>query len=338
MPASSSSRSARMALALALLAAPTCAVSGPWHDDGPVAIRLVSPWLVAPRGAELALGLEVALDPGWHIYWLNSGDAGYPPRLDFGGTPGLVTAELRFPVPHRYDLPGKLVAFGYGERVVYPVTLRGTFGDTPTLDVTGTVDYVVCAGECIPFTTHLELVQPFGEAARPDAESRALLAAWSSRVPTPAPEGTATGRLLERSDAGGTLEIAFAGLPEEPTDLFFAPHELVELGRPVALAVRGDDRGDRRHRFAVPFAWKVRPSGAPPELGLEWTLAFGESGWTGRTGVPLGAASAPATQPSGPITPTDPAPLTWPWRVVVAATALGLVWALWPRAKGGPRP
>ncbi len=259
----------------------------------------------------------MALDPGWHIYWLNSGDAGYPPRLDFAATSGPVTAELQFPVPHRYDLSGHLVAFGYGDRVIYPITLRGTFG------------------ECIPFTTHLELVQPFGETARPDAETQPLLAAWSSRVPGRAPEGTANGRLLERSDAGGTLEIAFADLPEEPTDLFFAPHELVELGRPVALA----DRGDRRHRFAVPFAWKIRPSGAPPELRLDWTLAFAESGWTGRTSVLPAALPEPSTPPPPePSAPGDPAALAWPWHVVLAATALGLVWALWPRGKGGPRP
>jgi DsbC/DsbD-like thiol-disulfide interchange protein len=313
---------------LALLPLPARAAAGPWHDDGPAALRLLSPWSVAPRGAELALGLEVALDPGWHIYWLNSGDAGYPPRLDFRATAGLSGMELQFPVPHRYELPGELVAFGYGERLVYPLTARGGFHAVADLAIAGTVDYVVCASECIPFTSQLTLAQRFGDVSAADPATQPLLATWRSRVPAPAPSGIATARAFDLRHAGGTLELAFTGLPAPPVDLFFAPHELVELGKPLH---RRSGDGDL---YTVPFTWKVRRDPPPGELVVDWTVALGEAGWNGRATVPLGEPSPAGVSRSpdstAPQAPHRPA-VAWPWWGVLAAAVLGLAWALWPR-------
>lgn len=324
---------AALAALLALLPLPARAAAGPWHDDGPAMLRLISPWSVAPRGAELALGLEVALDPGWHIYWLNSGDAGYPPRLDFGATAGLSEVELQFPVPHRYELPGDLVAFGYGERVIYPLTARGGFQAAADLAIAGTVDYVVCASECIPFTSRLTLAQRFGNVPAADLATQPLLATWRSRVPAPAPPGCATARAVDLRHAGGTLELAFTGLPAPPVDLFFAPHELVELGKPLHR------RSGDRDLYTVPFTWKVRRDPPPGELALDWTAALGEAGWSGRATVALGEPSpdgvAASPDSRSPQEPRSPAP-AWPWWLVLAAAVLGLAWALWPRTESRP--
>ena len=43
-------------------------------------VRLVSARNTAPAG-EVRLALEFSLRPGWHIYWQNPGDAGFPPQL-----------------------------------------------------------------------------------------------------------------------------------------------------------------------------------------------------------------------------------------------------------------
>ena len=67
------------------------------------------------------MGLHFTLAPGWHVYWKNSGDAGFPPvvpcssRAEILGKP-----ELLWPAPQRFELPGDLVAFGYEDEVVYP--------------------------------------------------------------------------------------------------------------------------------------------------------------------------------------------------------------------------
>src|SRR5262245_21594222 len=113
----------RMALLALLLLLPASArgAASPWAENEQSRVRLVTPWRVAPRQGELRLGLHFTLAPGWHVYWKNSGDAGFPPVVVFRPAPGLGGTELLWPAPERFELPGDLVAFGYQNEVVYPV-------------------------------------------------------------------------------------------------------------------------------------------------------------------------------------------------------------------------
>src|SRR5207237_3864265 len=89
------------------------AVSSPWAANPQSSVRLITPWQVAPLASgtgDLRLGLHFKLAPGWHVYWKNSGDAGFPPVVDLGKTPGLQSAELLWPAPRRFELRGGLVA------------------------------------------------------------------------------------------------------------------------------------------------------------------------------------------------------------------------------------
>ncbi|MCM2269211.1 MAG: hypothetical protein NDJ75_03865, partial [Thermoanaerobaculia bacterium] len=71
----------RVVLGCALLAPPLAAVAGPWAENAQARVRLVSRFAVAVPGGDAGLGLEFRMAPGWHVYWLNPGDAGYPPKL-----------------------------------------------------------------------------------------------------------------------------------------------------------------------------------------------------------------------------------------------------------------
>ena len=111
-------------LILVLAAVPLVAAIGPWEKNPQSSVRLISPWQVAPvspADSEIRLGLHFKLAPGWHVYWKNSGDAGFPPVVVFGKTPGMESAELLWPAPERFELRGGLVAFGYADEVVYPI-------------------------------------------------------------------------------------------------------------------------------------------------------------------------------------------------------------------------
>ena len=67
--------------ALPALTAEALAATGPWFETPEGKVRLVSARAVAAPDGNPALGLEFALAPGWHVYWRNAGDAGYPPDL-----------------------------------------------------------------------------------------------------------------------------------------------------------------------------------------------------------------------------------------------------------------
>src|SRR6266852_2224401 len=101
-------------------ASPAAAVASAWARNPQTQVRLLSGERVAARRGELRLGLQFRLAPGWHVYWKNSGDAGFAPILTVSA-PGLSGAALLWPAPHRFELPGDLEALGYAGEVVYPV-------------------------------------------------------------------------------------------------------------------------------------------------------------------------------------------------------------------------
>jgi len=49
-------------------------------------------------------GLYFKLEAGWHIYWMNPGDAGEPPHVQWTLPVGITAGPLRFPAPKRLPL------------------------------------------------------------------------------------------------------------------------------------------------------------------------------------------------------------------------------------------
>ena len=67
-------------------------------------------------------GLYFKLEPGWHIYWKNPGDAGLPPHIQWTLPKGITAGPMQFPVPKRLPL-GPLMDFGYEGEVYFPMML-----------------------------------------------------------------------------------------------------------------------------------------------------------------------------------------------------------------------
>jgi len=86
----------RLIFALLLLLAagmPAWAVLN-FADTDHVHVQLVSPAGDIFPGGDNKLGLYFKLEPGWHIYWKNPGDAGLPPdRCSFPRRSGCHSAR-----------------------------------------------------------------------------------------------------------------------------------------------------------------------------------------------------------------------------------------------------
>lgn len=249
---------------LLAMGGPAFGVASEWVVRGPSRLRLVTPYTVAAAG-EVRLGLEVRLERGWHSYWKNSGDAGYPPTVEVTGVSGL---ELLYPAPHRFELPGELVAFGYEDEVVYPLRGRLAGGRSP-VRLTAEVDYVVCAAECIPFQASLAVDQPVGSRAVEDAETAPLVARWWSRVPraVEAVRGVETdGVLVAGADGRPALEVRVRGAGAGEPEVFFEPHELFETERPEVRATAAGVV------FHVPLAPREAGKPLPASIPFAWTV------------------------------------------------------------------
>lgn len=75
------------------------------------------------RGEAAPAGLYFIIEPGWHVYWKNVGDAGEPPLLQWMLPIGITAGELQFPAPQRLPV-GSLMDFGYENEVLFPATLQ----------------------------------------------------------------------------------------------------------------------------------------------------------------------------------------------------------------------
>ncbi len=111
---------------------------------------------IAPGGT-LDVGLVLTLEDKWHVYWINAGDAGEPPRITWTLPRGLTAGPMQFPIPTR--LPnGPLMDFGYENSVAFPVELTAAKTlKTGKVHLDAQVSYLVCASVCVPGKVHLGL-------------------------------------------------------------------------------------------------------------------------------------------------------------------------------------
>jgi thiol:disulfide interchange protein/DsbC/DsbD-like thiol-disulfide interchange protein len=150
-----------------------------------VHVQLIAPEAQFHPGAN-NVGLYFKLEPGWHVYWKNPGDAGEPPHIKWTGPPWVQPGALQFPIPKRLPL-GPLMDFGYEDEVVFPLDVQvklgtgASFGaySARSADLTANISWLVCRGSCIPEKTVLQITRPIGQGSgsvQPDQQIWARLA------------------------------------------------------------------------------------------------------------------------------------------------------------------
>ncbi len=111
------------------------------------------------RGEAADAGLYFKLEPGWHIYWKNPGDAGEPPHIQWTLPAGITAGPMQFPAPKRLPL-GPLMDFGYENEVLFPLKLHVADGvNAGPVTLHAKVDWLVCQDRCIPGKAELEVLQ-----------------------------------------------------------------------------------------------------------------------------------------------------------------------------------
>jgi len=283
-------KTALLLVTVLLLLAPGRAwgVAGEWAKNPQSSVRLITHWRTAPRSGELILGLQFLLSPGWHVYWKNSGDAGFPPSVTLQPADRLTTPEILWPTPRRFELPGGLVAFGYEKEVVYPVRVELKPEAPPAtsdaaappagdvLHLAADLDYLVCQVDCVPYRYTLTVDQPLvNQSDQPDSDPQTVLAlqSWLDQVPRAPRElpRVRTGAVLDASRAGETpdLEIRVLGARAQggKTDLFLESQETFDAGRPRLRATADGVV------FHVPMKPREANKPLPARATLDWTVA-----------------------------------------------------------------
>jgi DsbC/DsbD-like thiol-disulfide interchange protein len=291
-----SPRSAAFAVTLVLLGccgfAPPAAAS---DDDHPVEAALVADVRGVVPGEQLRLGVRLRMQPGWHTYWRNPGDAGDATTITWELPGGWYAGPLRWPVPERIVEPGELVVYGYrGEVLLFAdVTPPDDLQPGDRVELRAKVRWLVCEHVCLPGDAQLSLALPV--VAQPDAAHAEAVGAFDrsvANVPLPSPEaaGIEVAQRLEGSLARGAIwrlrftlpgGLGAAVMPERC--------EGAELGEAEILVLKDLDDASGRVRVEVRIPVKRFAGAEPPrELAAVVVLQGGARPRAFSARLPLG--------------------------------------------------
>ncbi|MBP2680859.1 MAG: Thiol:disulfide interchange protein [Candidatus Krumholzibacteriota bacterium] len=228
----------------------------------PVRAELVAEHAAIAGGGPFWVGVRLEMRDGWHINWINPGDAGLAPRIEWALPPGFSAEEIQWPYPRRHDVSG-LSIFGYDGEIILMSRVRPpaalSVGDS--IRIGAQVTWLACRESCVPGEASLTLTLPVvGQPAAGDSATRlkSKFELFREEVPVPL-AGWRVGAKL--SGDHFTIEAA---PPEGETAalqtlVFFpflqgiiensAPQKLARMGNAYRLEIRRDrmsqDKPDR---------------------------------------------------------------------------------------------
>jgi thiol:disulfide interchange protein DsbD len=265
-------------------------------------------------------GLYFKLEPGWHIYWKNPGDAGEPPHIQWTLPAGITAGPMQFPAPKRLPL-GPLMDFGYEDEVLFPFKMyvaEGFHGGPVTLHAK--VDWLVCRERCIPGNAELEVqtksyvgMWDMGYTRPP------LFQQFIDRIPKPLPasakpafQPTPTGFRLVVETGQRETEAAF--FPEDQDIIDNpAPQKLTPTANGLILDLKKD------------VILAANPALLRGVLELSGGRAFEI------VALPIGTTAQTPTSAVASTTASNPAPITAPtlsWALLLRTSGLAFLGGL----------
>ncbi len=248
--------------------APACedrasaAVDTAWSGDPRAPTRLIMAGPSHADGGAVWGGLEIRLAEGWFTYWRTPGEAGAPPRFDWGGSRNLGVAAVRWPAPSRETIDGREVNV-YRGHIVLPIRFAPSQADAET-EIALRLHYAVCGEVCRPAVAEHRIRLSARPRPAPDIAARhaALIADFLGRVP----RETENLGLVARMDPNGrglTIWLDRRGIAGAPQMFLEAPRPAV-AGAPRLTA---EEAG--RLRFQAPLS---APEDEPPATSVTVTI------------------------------------------------------------------
>jgi DsbC/DsbD-like thiol-disulfide interchange protein len=221
------------ALLLCIAVASTARAGGTPIPHG--TLELVAEYQSMAAGRTVHLGLRFQLEKGWHIYWMNPGDSGEPPRVKWQLPPGVTIGEIEWPTPRRLGT-SSIVDFGYEDDVmlIVPLHTEASAATHGPAQIGAEVKVLVCREMCIPGKAQLSLTLPVKpQTAASDAQTAELFASARKAIPRPAP---ASWR-ISVTDAGDAFVLtARSGEHVAQADFFPSEESQVKDAAPQQFA------------------------------------------------------------------------------------------------------
>ena len=85
-------------------------------------VKLILSADTARPGDTIWAGVDMKMDPDWHTYWKNPGDAGMATKIEWQLPPGVTAGEIQWPLPEKLP-PAEVTTYGYNNEVMLLVPL-----------------------------------------------------------------------------------------------------------------------------------------------------------------------------------------------------------------------
>ena len=146
-------------------------------------------------GDELLIGFKFTLNPGWHTYWENPGDAGEGASIKWNLPNDVSASEILWPGPQRIPVE-PLMTFGYEDEVVLLTKIYTSEATIVPLNLNALVSWYTCKEICIPQEAEVSIPIKLGN--KTPSVSKAILDQTLEEVPIQF-EGTYRVQRLEDS-------------------------------------------------------------------------------------------------------------------------------------------
>jgi DsbC/DsbD-like thiol-disulfide interchange protein len=147
-------------------------------------VSLVSTNSTVKAGSSEMVGVRFQVPPGWHMYWVNPGDAGEPPKAQWNLPAGWSAGDFRWPTPARM-VNAAGVDYGYEGDVMLLTPMKvGTAGG----DLTANLRWLICKDVCVPQKGTAQLAVKAGTNSVADPAGAQVIAAAKAKLPKPTPD------------------------------------------------------------------------------------------------------------------------------------------------------
>jgi thiol:disulfide interchange protein DsbD len=141
-----------------VVAAAQSAAADPHHTR----VQLVADVTAIQPGSTFSLGILMTMDPGWHTYWRNPGEAGLATQVEWTMPDGLTPGEILWPIPHKYAEGGEVITYGYEKEnfLIVQVTAARNLKPGTNVVIRAGVNWLECEKICVPGDAEVEVSLP----------------------------------------------------------------------------------------------------------------------------------------------------------------------------------
>ncbi len=128
--------------------------------DDPVHAEIIYEKQSIQPGQPFWAGIRLSMDPGWHAYWKNPGDAGMTPDIQWSLPEGYQTSDLHWPTPTKFTAMDA-VGYGYEDEVILLVKITPSQTSSSAAEIGADIRWVVCDhASCLPGGAEIQVTLP----------------------------------------------------------------------------------------------------------------------------------------------------------------------------------